>query len=247
MERHPRPALPRHRADARRRACAAGGAAAPGCPGRRCWWCCGRWSSRTCGSRPSSRSTGCWPSPRGTAGAPDAEPILLQFAADQLGRPVDRAAVLHFALPDAGVALPGLAGRRGRPRARAGPVDDRPPLGGHGRGRRLRRATAAWPGWRWSAGGFPPSAVPFVLLALGGGGGRGVPGPLPVALRPLLGAALVGAAADGASRPGRSGSPCRRSTRSGPVTGTLLLAALWIARGARGASRRPSPGWARPH
>ena len=32
-------------------------------------------------------------------GAPEAEPILLQFAADQIGRPVDRAAVLHFALP----------------------------------------------------------------------------------------------------------------------------------------------------
>ena len=47
----------------------------------------------------SSRSTACSPSPPGTAGAPDAEPILLQFAADQIGRPVDRAAVLHFALP----------------------------------------------------------------------------------------------------------------------------------------------------
>ena len=32
-------------------------------------------------------------------GAPEAEPILLQFAADQIGRPIDRAAVLHFALP----------------------------------------------------------------------------------------------------------------------------------------------------
>ena len=95
----PRPALPRHRGDARRRGARLVAATAPDGRARRCWCCCGRSCWRPCGSRPSSRSTGCSPSPRGTAGAPDAEPILLQFAADQLGRPVDRAAVLHFALP----------------------------------------------------------------------------------------------------------------------------------------------------
>ena len=39
-------------------------------------------------------SLGAW-----DAGKPEAEPILLQFAADQIGRPVDRTAVLSFALP----------------------------------------------------------------------------------------------------------------------------------------------------
>ena len=40
------------------------------------------------------------------AGTPDAEPILLQFAADQIGRAVDRPAVLNFALPIADWVYP---------------------------------------------------------------------------------------------------------------------------------------------
>ena len=40
------------------------------------------------------------------AGKPEAEPILLQFAADQIGRPVDRTAVLSFALPIADWVYP---------------------------------------------------------------------------------------------------------------------------------------------
>jgi hypothetical protein len=98
------------------------------------------------------------------AGRPEAEPSLLQFAANQIGRPVDRAAVVHFALPvPAWVYLAWIVGAA-----------------------MLVLVVARWTiGWRWSATavttgylayrcvlwvllaatGFPRSAVPFLLLA----------------------------------------------------------------------------------
>ena len=130
-------------------------------------------------------------------GAPDAEPILLQFAADQIGRPVDRAAVLHFALPvpdwvypvwlvaAAGIALVlarMMIGRRWAATAVA----------------------AVYVGYRcvaWLAlvgVGFPPSAVPFVLLGVAVAVDLAFLGSrIPDLLRPVPGAVLVAVAAAG--------------------------------------------------
>ena len=98
------------------------------------------------------------------AGKPEAEPILLQFAADEIGRPVDRTAVVQFALPvPPWVYLAWLCTAA-----------------------MLVLVIARWTiGWRWTATavvtgylayrcvnwvllagtGFPRSAVPFLLLA----------------------------------------------------------------------------------
>ncbi|MDT7592247.1 MAG: hypothetical protein QOH45_1778 [Pseudonocardiales bacterium] len=134
------------------------------------------------------------------AGRPEAEPSLLQFAADQIGRPVDRASLIHFALPvPAWVYLAWIL---------AAAV--------------LVLVLARWMiGWRWSATavtaayltyrcvtwvllagtGFPRSAVPFLLL----GGALVVDLVMSSELlarlrwpaRPLLGAMLVAAAISG--------------------------------------------------
>jgi hypothetical protein len=100
------------------------------------------------------------------AGHPYAEPSLLAFAANQIGRPVDRAAVVHFALPVAAwvyplwiataAALTLLAARRSV-------------------GWRWTATTlaAAYLGWRcvlwpfFAATGFPHSAVPYAIVAVG--------------------------------------------------------------------------------
>ncbi|MGI9000410.1 MAG: hypothetical protein ACR2GH_01960 [Pseudonocardia sp.] len=158
---------------------------------------------------------------------PDAEPILLQFAADQLGRPIDRVAVLHFALPTPPWLYPvwllaaaafvlvlarWMIGRRWAATATA----------------------AAYVAYRcvaWVAlvgGDFPPSAVPFLLIPVAMAVDLAFLGPLPDALRPLVGAALVGLAAVGgaALQAERLVLPPIDPVAFG--TGTLLLAMLWI-------------------
>jgi hypothetical protein len=137
------------------------------------------------------------------AGRPEAEPSLLQFAADQIGRPVDRVAVVHFALPvPAWVYLAWIVAAA-----------------------MLVLVLARWMiGWRWAATavtatylayrcvmwvllvgtGFPRSAVPFLLL----GGALAVDlmmsrprfsARLSWVARPLVGAMLVAAAISGAA------------------------------------------------
>lgn len=99
-------------------------------------------------------------------GAPEAEPSLLNFAAAQIGHPVDRAAVLHFTMPIAdwvyplwGVGMSALILMLAR----------------HTIGRRWA-ATAvagAYVGYRmliWPllvAGTFPASTIPFYLVFVG--------------------------------------------------------------------------------
>ncbi|WP_203982972.1 hypothetical protein [Sphaerisporangium rufum] len=93
-----------------------------------------------------------------------AEPSLLQFAADQMGRPVDRTMVAKFTLPVSDWVYPlwfGIAavlvlvvarlvvGRRWTATAVAGAY--------------VGFRAVIWP--LLVAGGFPPSAVPFFLLA----------------------------------------------------------------------------------
>jgi hypothetical protein len=126
-------------------------------------------------------------------GRPDAEPSLLQFAADQQGRPIDRTAVLHYALPVESWVYPGWAVTAAA----------------------LVLVLARWMvGWRWAAtavaaaylayrcaawlllvgAGFPPSVLPFMLLA----GAVAVDVihqvPMPWWLRPLVGAPVVAGA-----------------------------------------------------
>jgi hypothetical protein len=178
-------------------------------------------------------------------GAPEAEPILLQFAADQLGRPIDRAAVLHFALPTPSWVYPVWL------LAAAG----------------LVLVLARWMiGRRWAATvvaagyvayrcvawlaltgiDFPSSAVPFVLLALGLAVDAAFLAPLPEWLRPLLGAVLAGAAVTGAMVLQHEWSALPPVAPLGLVSGVLLLAVLWIA-AVLVLRTHAFARWARPH
>jgi hypothetical protein len=139
------------------------------------------------------------------AGRPEAEPSLLQFAANQIGRPVDRAAVLHYALPvPAWVYLAWLVAAAGLTMVLARWVIAR-----------RWAATAVTAGylayrcvmWLLLAGaGFPRSAVPFLLL----GGAVAVD----LAMNRLL------------PRPNHPDTPPRaRSWLAWPVLGALIAAA----------------------
>jgi hypothetical protein len=126
-------------------------------------------------------------------GQPYAEPSLLAFAANQIGGPVDRAAVAHFALPMPdwvyplwGVLAAGLilvVARRavGRPWV-------------------ATALAGGYAGYRclvWAAltgAGFPPSTVPFYLIAVGLAVDAAALSRLPAALAPAGGAVLVTAA-----------------------------------------------------
>jgi hypothetical protein len=161
-------------------------------------------------------------------GTPDAEPILLQFAADQIGRPVDRTAVLHFALPTAEWVYPvWLVAAAGLVLVLARWMIGRP-----------WAATAIAAGYvayrciAWVAlvgGGFPPSAVPFLLVPVAVAVDLAFLGRLPVVLRPLLGAALVGLAGIGGSMLQAERLAIPPLDHVAFVTATLLLAVLWIA------------------
>jgi hypothetical protein len=160
-------------------------------------------------------------------GAPDAEPILLQFAADQIGRPVDRVAVVHFALPvpawvypvwllAAGLVLV-LARWMIATRWAATAV-----AGGY-----VAYRCVVWAAL--SGAGFPRSAVPFALVALALAVDAAFLARLPEWLRPPLGAALAGTAVAAAMFAQHEWLALPPVAPLGLITGTLLLAALWIA------------------
>ncbi|MEU0463099.1 MULTISPECIES: hypothetical protein [unclassified Amycolatopsis] len=99
-------------------------------------------------------------------GAPEAEPSLLSFAAEQIGHPVDRVAVLHFAMPIAdwvyplwGIGVSALVLALARHTI--------------GRAWAATAVAAAYVAYRaiiWPllvVGTFPASAIPFYLLAVG--------------------------------------------------------------------------------
>lgn len=96
-------------------------------------------------------------------GTPFAEPILLQFAADQLGRPVDDVAVQNFALPvDAWVYPVWVVGA-----AMLTLVAARVLVAGRWTATVIAAAYVAYRCVVWGAlvgTGFPPSAVPFALI-----------------------------------------------------------------------------------
>jgi hypothetical protein len=160
-------------------------------------------------------------------GRPDAEAVLLQFVADQIGRPVDRSVVLHFALPMPDWLYPvWLIAAAGFVLVLA-----RWMIG-------IRWAAtvvaAAYVGYRcvaWAvlvAGGFPPSALPFLLIAVAVAVDLVFLVRMPDSLRPLLGALLVGLAAFGGSAAQQEKAPIPPIDPVGFGTGTLVLAVLWI-------------------
>ncbi len=160
-------------------------------------------------------------------GRPDAEPILLQFVADQIGRPVDRSVVLQFALPIPDwvypvwlVAAAGLVlvlarwmiGVRWAATAAAGLY--------------VGYRCLAWVALE--AGGFPPSAVPLMLLAVAVAVDLVFLVPLPDALRPLLGSVVIGLAAFGGAAVQQEKVAVPPIDPVGFGTGTLVLAVAWI-------------------
>ena len=178
-------------------------------------------------------------------GRPEAEPILLQFAADQIGRPVDRAAVLHFALPTGAWVYPvWLLAAAGLVLVLARWMIGRPWA--------ATVVAGGYVAYRCVTGalldgiGFPGSAVPFVLLALGVAVDAAFRAPLPEWLRPLLGALLAGAAVTGTMVLQHEWLALPPIGPIGLVTGTLLLAALWIAT-VLGVRTQAFARWARPH
>jgi hypothetical protein len=94
--------------------------------------------------------------------------------------------------------------------------------------------------------GFPGSAVPFVLLALGVAIDAAFRAPLPEWLRPLVGALLAGVAVTGTMVLQHEWLALPPIGPIGLVTGTLLLAALWIAT-VLGVRTQAFARWARPH
>ncbi|MED7922700.1 hypothetical protein SMD20_00520 [Nonomuraea sp. LP-02] len=95
-----------------------------------------------------------------------AEPILLQFAADQMGRPVDRTMMLGFALPVPDFLYPVYAVVAGLSVL----VVARLLIGRFGAATLVAGAyvafrTLIWPLLTFT--GFPPSAVPFFLVVAG--------------------------------------------------------------------------------
>jgi hypothetical protein len=127
-------------------------------------------------------------------GTPYAEPSLLQFAANQIGHPIDRAAVVHFALPVgtwvypvwtvAVVGLTLVVARRVVARRWTATM-----------------LAAAYVAWRcvlyplFAMAGFSPSAVPFFALATGLAIDLVFLLGLPAVAEAVLGAVVVTAAA----------------------------------------------------
>jgi hypothetical protein len=161
-------------------------------------------------------------------GAPEAEPILLQFAADQIGRPVDRVAVLHFALPVPAWVYPvWLLAAAGLVLVLARWMIARPWAATAVAGGYVVYRCVVWAAL--SGVGFPRSAVPFALVALGLAVDAAFLARLPEWLRPLLGAALAGTAVTAAMFAQHEWLALPPVAPLGLITGTLLLAALWIA------------------
>lgn len=103
-------------------------------------------------------------------GQPEAEPTLLDFAAQQLGRPVDRAAVLHFTLPIPewvypmwGIGVMALV--LAMARRTTGKAVGKLPTATTVAVLYLGYRSLIWP--LLVAGGFPASTIPFYLLFVG--------------------------------------------------------------------------------
>ncbi|MEV0593630.1 hypothetical protein [Nonomuraea cavernae] len=144
-------------------------------------------------------------------GATYAEPILLRFAADQMGRPIDRVMMTGFALPVPDVLYPVYAVVAGL----AVLVVARMMIGKFGAATLVAAGyvgfrTLIWPLLTFT--GFPPSAVPFFLVIGGLCVDLAFAVRMPV-VRAVLGSAVVTAAVYAAL--------AAQSTLMGQVYGTL--------------------------
>jgi hypothetical protein len=178
-------------------------------------------------------------------GAPDAEPILLQFAADQIGRPVDRTAVLHFALPVPDWVYPiWLVAAAGIVLVLA-----RRMIGRRWAATAVAALYVAYRCVAWLAlvgGGFPPSAVPFVLLAVAVAVDVAFLVRVPDLLRPVPGAVLVGAVAAGCALLQATWAALPPTAPLAFVTGAGILAVLWTGAAFLARSRALAT-WSRAH
>ena len=164
------------------------------------------------------------------AGAPDAEPILLQFAADQIGGLVDRRAVMHFALPIAdwvyplwGLVAAGLVLVVAR-RTINHPWAATAVAGGY-----VAYRCLMWP--LLTGIGFPASAVPLFLVAVGLCVDLAHVGTLPAPVAALLGSAwvtIIGYTGIWAQGEYLTAPPVSHSSVTVTIT-VVLLAVLWTA------------------
>ncbi|MEZ0076154.1 hypothetical protein [Planotetraspora sp. GP83] len=160
-------------------------------------------------------------------GRPYAEPSLLQFAADQMGRPVDHAMILKFSLPVPDYVYPVYAGVFGM----AVLVFARLMVGARWTATGITAGYVAYRCLVWPllvGGGFPPSAIPFFFVLAGICVDLAFFVRVPY-IRPVLGAAIVTAAVyGGLAVQDRVLEAPPFAMGSWPVT-AAALAAAWLA------------------
>lgn len=171
-------------------------------------------------------------------GRPYAEPSLLQFAAQQIGRPVDRTALVHFALPvptwvyPLWVSVVGM-GVLVATRLLLGSRFGATALAGCYVGYRCLMSLLL------HTGGFPPSAVPVLLLAGGVAVDLVVLSRLPALPEAFVGGVTVTAAVYSAlALQGTALAAPPADYASAPVAATLLTA-VWFGLGWLVRRRRP--------
>lgn len=160
-------------------------------------------------------------------GEPDAEPVLLQFVADQIGRPVDRVTVLQFALPMPDWLYPVWLVTV----AAFVLVLARWSVGLNWTATVIAAGYVAYRCLAWVAlvgGGFPPSAVPFLLIAVAVAVDLAFLVPLPDPVRPLVGSVLVALAAIAGAAVQTEKLVIPPFDQSGLLAGSTVLALMWV-------------------
>ncbi|MET9068966.1 hypothetical protein ACWDR1_23985 [Streptosporangium sandarakinum] len=171
-------------------------------------------------------------------GKPEAEPILLQFAADQMGRPVDRVMMANFTLPVPDAVYPLYAAGA----AMIVLIVARMMIGRMFAATSVAAAYVAYRTLIWpllAVAGFPHSAVPVFLIAGAVAVDLAFLIPIPV-VRAVVGALGVTVVLDQALRVQNAlftSPPLVPPTTM--LAGGVLLAALWL--GAEWFARRRRP------
>jgi hypothetical protein len=162
------------------------------------------------------------------AGKPFAEPSLLQFAADQIGRPVDRASMLHFALPIVDWVYPvwGLVAA-GLVLVLARRMIDKPWAATAVAGGYVAYRCLIWP--ILAGAHFPTSAVPLFLVLIGLCVDLAHLGKLPAPVSAVLGAAAVTGLGYGGIWAQQEFLAAPPISYSSAAVTFVLLAGLWRA------------------
>ncbi|GAA4559440.1 hypothetical protein [Planotetraspora kaengkrachanensis] len=172
-------------------------------------------------------------------GQPYAEPSLLQFAADQMGRAVDRPMILKFSLPVPDYVYPVYAGAAGMIIL----VVARLIVKKRWTATSIAALYVAYRCLVWPilvGGTFPPSAIPFFFLLAGLAVDLAFFVRIPY-FRPVLGAALVTAGVyGGLAVQDRVLDAPPYAVASWPVTAALLAAAWLVAEWLVGRRRAPA-------